>query len=371
MNLDECLVGKTMSSPIFNSLLISILILHAVSCVQDEINTPPSAFLSVFPYAGDTSTIFTFDASKSSDAEDVKEKLAVRWDWNNDGTWDTGFQSELKTATSFSQTGMNFIRMELSDDGGLTKTLTDSVRIFPIPITGSITDPRDGQVYKTVYLEGNWWMAESLRYGSVIISDSIQKNNDVPEVYAYGNEIQNFIEYGGLYSWYEAMQYDDTEKGQGICLPGWHIPSLNEWKAIAPFTLPYLFLNYYYGPGGPGGLNLKYGGMYTFIWEEPSGFKYEHYFSGQNTWAGFWTSTHREDKFEDFSKQHVAFQRWNQSVNIENVLNGPIPGLFDNMGLYVQGDKIHISGDVIAYLQIYGIPKMARYAQYVRCIKNQ
>ncbi len=74
-------------------------------------------------------------------------------------------------------------------------------------------------------------------------------------------------------------------------------------------------------------MNLNYGGKYTFVYELPGGSKYEHYFSGQNVSAGFWTSTHREDKFEDFSKQHVAFQRWNQSVNIENVLNGPIPDL--------------------------------------------
>ena len=350
--------------------LIGLTVL-AFSCDDEKINTPPSAVLTVFPYAGDTTTIFTFDASKSTDAEDVKEKLKVRWDWNNDGTWETNFQSQLKTAHSFTQTGMNYIRMELSDEGGLTKTLTDSVRIFPIPITGSITDLRDGQVYKTVYLEVNWWLSESLRYGSVIISDSLQKDNGIPEFYAYGNEIQNLKEYGGLYSWYEAMQYDDSEKSQGVCPPGWHIPSFNEWKTIAPFTLPYLFLNYYYGPGGPGGLNLKYGGIYTFVWEEPGGFKNEHYFSEQNASAGFWTSTHREDKFEDFSKKHVAFQRWNHSINIKNVLNGPIPGNFDNMGLYIRGDYIHVSGDAIAYLRYSGHAKMARYAQYVRCIENQ
>jgi hypothetical protein len=350
--------------------LTMILVINSFSCSTLDVVTPPTAVLEIFPYAGDTTTIFTFDASKSTDAEDVKEKLTVRWDWNNDGTWDTNFQSQLKTAHSFTQTGINHIRMELSDEGGLTQELTDSIRIFPIPITGSFTDPRDGQVYKTVLLDGTWWMAESLRYGSFIISDSLQKDNGIPEVYAYGNEIQNLIEYGGLYSWYEAMQYNDSEKGQGICPPSWHIPSFNEWKTIAPFTLPYLFLNYYYGPGGPGGLNLKYGGMYTFVWEQPGGPKYENYFSGQNASAGFWTSTHREDKFEDFSK-HVAFQRLNQSINIENVLNGSIPGSFGNMGLFVRGDNIHVSGEVIAYLRFSGHPKMARYAKYVRCIKNQ
>lgn len=205
-----------------------------ISCQKEKINTPPLAALTAFPYAGDTTTIFTFDASKSSDAEDVKEKLTVRWDWNSDGIWDTDYQSELKALCRFSTKGMNYIRMELSDSGGLTMVLTDSVRVFTVPVKGSMTDPRDGQKYETVYLEGNWWMAESLRYGKVIPSDSLQKNNSIVETYAYGNQIQNITASGGLYSWFEAMQYDETEECQGICPPGWHVPSFNEWNAIAP-----------------------------------------------------------------------------------------------------------------------------------------
>jgi len=373
MNRDKCL-RATQNHPTNLKLvwLIGLTVL-AFSCNDEKINTPPSAVLNAFPYAGDTTTIFTFDASKSKDAEDVKEKLTVRWDWNNDGIWDTGFQSELKALYRFSTKGMNYIRMELSDSGGLTMILTDSVRVFPIPVKGSMTDPRDAQIYETVYLEGNWWMAESLRYGTVIPSDSLQKDNGIVETYAYDNDIQNIAVYGGLYSWYEAMQYDETEKGQGICPPGWHVPSFNEWNIIAPLNLPYLFLDYYYGPGGPGGLNLKYAGYYTFIWEARQGEKYEGYFSDQKFGGRYWTSSYKEEKWQDFSGTNTAFQRINLSYGINNVLNDNTRTYsYDNFGLIPDGDRIHLRGNPVAY-DIYGPgqPTNARYAFSVRCTKDK
>ena len=351
---------------------IWILLLMAMlpfSCTEERINTHPTAVLTVFPYAGDTTTIFTFDASKSSDNEDINEKLTVRWDWNNDGTWDTGFQSELKTLYRFSTKGMNYVRMELSDSEGLTVSSADSVRVFPIPVAGSMTDPRDGRVYKTVYIEGNWWMAESMKYGLVISSDSLQKNNGIEEAFTYRNDRRNLEEYGGLYSWFEAMQYSESEKSQGICPPGWHIPSFNEWKIIAPFSLPYLFLNYYYGPGGPGGLNLTYGGYYNFLYETRNGGKHLYGFGGMTSIGGFWTSSQREEKVGDDSG-NVAYRRRNLSINLMNPVSDSIIGSYDNFGLFVMGDQIHLHGNLEAYDRFSPYIVNATYAQFVRCMKN-
>lgn len=342
----------------------------AMGCGEERLNTPPVARLEVFPYAGDTTTIFTFDATGSSDNEDIKEKLTVRWDWNGDGIWDTGFESELKVLNRFVQKGMNFIRMELSDLDGFTSIITDSIRVFPIPVTGSVRDPRDGRVYKTVYLEGNWWMAESMKSGLVISSPEPQKNNGIIEFYAYDNDPGNIEKEGGLYSWSEAMQYGEMENSRGICPPGWHIPSLNEWKVIAPVTVPYLFLNYYYGPGGPGGLNLTYGGYYNFLYEKRNEGKQQYGFGGINTFAGFWTSSKREEKRDDFNG-NIAWQQRNLSINISNVLDGDVPGSFDNSGLYVMGDQIHLRGNLEAYDRFAPYIVNATYAYFVRCAKDQ
>jgi hypothetical protein len=63
---------------------------------QDE-NTAPTAEFEINPEFGTTQTTFTFDASYCNDAEDETSALKVRWDWENDGSWDTGF-STTKTA---------------------------------------------------------------------------------------------------------------------------------------------------------------------------------------------------------------------------------------------------------------------------------
>ena len=46
---------------------------------------------------GGTTTTFTVCASVSSDSEDASAALQVRWDWQDDGTWDTPW-SPTKTA---------------------------------------------------------------------------------------------------------------------------------------------------------------------------------------------------------------------------------------------------------------------------------
>lgn len=365
MDLIQCIFGL-----IRKVWVIVLILVCSWSCEPEPINVPPLAVLDVFPYAGDTTTIFTFDATQSSDAEDVKEKLSVRWDWNDDGIWDTGFEPALKTAYRFMSRGMKYIRMELSDSDGSTVVLTDSVRIFPIPVFGSMTDPRDGQVYKTVYLEDNWWMAESLRYGTIIPSDSNQQDNQIIEAYVYNNELKNIGKYGALYSWFEAMQYNDTEMSQGVCPDGWHVPSHMEWVRIAPRDVPYLFLTYYYGPDGPGGLNLLYGGYFEFIQESPQRIEREKTFMLEDISVGFWTSTHQIYQYEDYT-DHEAVQRQNFFISIYSPMSGTTGFNYDHTGLILLRDHIHLWGEPVTYERYVNHPKNARYAHYVRCTKNQ
>ena len=54
------------------------------------------------------------------------------------------------------------------------------------------------------------------------------KNNGIIEKYCYHDSIENCNKFGGLYQWNEAMQYITTTGSQGICLIGWHIPTITE-----------------------------------------------------------------------------------------------------------------------------------------------
>lgn len=116
---------------------------------------------------------------------------------------------------------------------------------------GTMTDERDGQVYKTVKIGDQWWMAENLNYaytkptpqyyyGTIDIIDSAS--------FCYNNEPDSCAKYGRLYTWEASMDCVDAEiddylcpiirywnndfKIRGVCPDKWHVPSVNEWKSL-------------------------------------------------------------------------------------------------------------------------------------------
>lgn len=102
----------------------------------------------------------------------------------------------------------------------------------------------EGQTYATVIIGEQCWMAENLNVGIAIIGSNEQTNNTLIEKYCYNNEEDSCDIYGGLYQWAEMVQYlngatnttswDPVPTGhvQGICPPGWHIPTDEEWKIL-------------------------------------------------------------------------------------------------------------------------------------------
>jgi len=95
-----------------------------------------------------------------------------------------------------------------------------------------LVDLRDGKSYATVLIGTQCWMAESLNIGTMINNPGDQTDNGTLEKYCYDNIAANCDTFGGLYQWNEMMQYVHTEGTQGICPPGWHIPTDAEWKTL-------------------------------------------------------------------------------------------------------------------------------------------
>lgn len=102
----------------------------------------------------------------------------------------------------------------------------------------TIKDPCDdekfinynGQDYAIVPIGDKCWMAENLNAGTRIEGNQQQTNDLTIQKYCYENNEANCETYGALYQWDELMNYSTSESGQGICPPGWHIPSDEEWK---------------------------------------------------------------------------------------------------------------------------------------------
>ncbi len=84
-----------------------------------ETNSPPIAAFSIYPEEGSsTADTITFDASASTDVE-APSRLSFRWDFDGDGTWDTGFSPEAVATWRFSTSGTHVTKLEVMDQLGL------------------------------------------------------------------------------------------------------------------------------------------------------------------------------------------------------------------------------------------------------------
>ncbi|MGM9984847.1 MAG: FISUMP domain-containing protein [Fibrobacter intestinalis] len=110
--------------------------------------------------------------------------------------------------------------------------------------SGKFQDSRDGQVYKTVTIGTQTWMAENLNYAYLQPTSEEDSSS-----FCYNDEPDSCAKYGRLYLWSAAMDsagvfgdggegcgYDVTcsakEPVRGICPEGWHLPSDAEWETL-------------------------------------------------------------------------------------------------------------------------------------------
>jgi len=93
-------------------------------------DSPPHAGLQVTPGSGNTSTTFRFDASSSWDAEDPASTLAVRWDWESDGVWDTTWSTTKVAMHQYPQPGAYVVRLEVRDSAGQTGNASANIDVL-------------------------------------------------------------------------------------------------------------------------------------------------------------------------------------------------------------------------------------------------
>ncbi len=83
-------------------------------------NTEPTASFSIDPESGTTDTIFKVDASTSTDTHNSIEDLQIRWDWDSDGTWDTGYATDKIAYHQYEAKGTYTITLEVKDSSDQT-----------------------------------------------------------------------------------------------------------------------------------------------------------------------------------------------------------------------------------------------------------
>jgi len=96
-------------------------------------NDPPDASFTVTPTSGNVTTTFTFNASSTSDPEDSASVLEIRWDWEDDGSWDTSWATSKVAQHQYTNPGTYAARLEVRDTGGLTDNTLKQVTVSPVP----------------------------------------------------------------------------------------------------------------------------------------------------------------------------------------------------------------------------------------------
>ncbi|MCQ2063635.1 MAG: hypothetical protein MJY99_09925 [Fibrobacter sp.] len=83
---------------------------------------------------------------------------------------------------------------------------------------GYFTDTRDGNKYKIIEVQGDFWFAENLRYSDSVAMPELKKN-----IWCYDNKADSCKVYGPLYSF---------DVAQEVCPDGWTIPSASQWSNL-------------------------------------------------------------------------------------------------------------------------------------------
>jgi len=90
-------------------------------------NTEPVAIFTVDPTIGNTRTDFSFDPSGSFDEESSSTNLKARWDWEGDGSWDTGYDFLTMMTWQYDDEGVYNVKLEVKDPEGLTNQTSKEV----------------------------------------------------------------------------------------------------------------------------------------------------------------------------------------------------------------------------------------------------
>jgi uncharacterized protein (TIGR02145 family) len=132
---------------------------------------------------------------------------------------------------------------------------------------GKFTDTRDGNVYRTITVQGVTWMAENLKFRTST------------GAYLFDNNTSNLPFYGMLYEWKTAVN---------ACPTGWHLPSGREFQTLLNLTDH--VDSWTEGPSGPHAFAIELGGMQDK----------EGTFSEMDESAYYWTSTEYDNSNAEY-----------------------------------------------------------------------
>lgn len=101
-------------------------------------------------------------------------------------------------------------------------TQSKDIEFNPHLTYGTVSDI-DGNVYKTIVIGSQTWMAENLRVNHYRNGDLVRNSSDENACY--------IGKYGRQYFWYEIAD------SRNICPPGWHVPTFADWMTLENYLI--------------------------------------------------------------------------------------------------------------------------------------
>lgn len=243
-------VSKSLVLAFFASLMISF-----AGCKKDAV-IPVTELASMTTTAVSvitTTTATTGGTVTSTGGADITSR-GVCWSTSHsptvadsktaDGTGPGSFTSSIVSLTGNT---IYYVRAYSTNSAGIAYgnevnfTTSAILPIGPIIFNpdltyGSVSD-LDGNVYKTIQIGTQIWMAENLKttkFNDQTAIPDITDNTEwesliTPGFCWYNNDESTYKgTYGALYNWYAAK----TDK---LCPAGWHVPSMVEWESLITY----------------------------------------------------------------------------------------------------------------------------------------
>jgi uncharacterized protein (TIGR02145 family) len=271
---------------------------EVVAITVNNVNQSPE--LTTDAVTGITGTTAECGGNITSDGGATVTARGVCWSINSTPTISDNITTDGAGTGNFtsSMTGLTgttpyYVRAYATNSVGTS--YGDEVAFTTVHETGTVTDI-DGNIYQTVKIGNQWWMAENLkviryRNGNAIpyITDRTTWANINFGAYCnYHNDVSIVATFGRLYNWYAVVDVNN------IAPAGWHVPTETEWQTL---------LGYLGGSGVAGG-KMKEAG--TAHWSSPNtgatnesgftalggGYRYtDGYYYNLGSTADFWSAT--------------------------------------------------------------------------------
>jgi uncharacterized protein (TIGR02145 family) len=241
---------KSQTLLIYPLILIGISLVFGNSCSKDNIYAvlTTTEVTEITQTSATTGGDITNDGGLSVTARGVslfKENQTTELSRTEDGTGSGSFVSRI---SGLEPNTVYHVKAYATNSEGTFYGLGKSFATRFGGFGSTLTDQRDGNIYQTVTIGNQVWMAENLKYLPSVYPGTSSETNQYYYVNGYnGTNVAeakstiNYNTYGVLYNWPAAMEGSLSSTAnpsgvKGVCPIGWHLPSDAEWTELTLYV---------------------------------------------------------------------------------------------------------------------------------------